>query len=196
LAAEEISERSGKASYQLTDPGKSELAGGPQDPAAVFTLSGAAINELLRHAGATPATAIATPAVSTDAVAAEEPVPDAPPASPIYESADAPAPAPTPAPTIAAVSDDALIDEARELLRERHGHTGLVPIFELRRRIKAKFGDLSASHAELDGRLKRLRREYRLRLVSISDRSRATPEELSESVPGEEEMFFYVGELR
>jgi DNA-binding PadR family transcriptional regulator len=174
LVAEEIAERSGKASYQLTERGKTELARGGQHPGTIFSLSGAAINELLRHAGA--------------AAGADVKVTAQPPAHDV--------PAPKPAHQAPQLSDDTVIGEAKDLLRERHGHTGLVPIFELRRRIKAKFGDLPASHSDLDGRLKRLRREYRLRLVSISDRSRATAEELSESVPGEEEMFFYVGELR
>jgi hypothetical protein len=100
------------------------------------------------------------------------------------------------APLSVPLSDDALLDEARVLLRDRHSHTGLVPIFELRRRVKMQFGDLAASHEELDGRLRRLRREHRVRLVSISDRSQATAEQLSDSVPGEDEMFYYVGELQ
>lgn len=174
LVQEEVAERSGKTSFQLTEHGKTELAKGGQHPGAMFNLSGQTINELLGYAGAVAGGNVTIPA------------------QPLAHADHASKPHHQPA----QVSDDTLIDEARELLREKHGHTGLVPIFELRRRIKAKFGDLPASHAELDGRLKRLRREYRLRLVSISDRSRATAEELSESVPGEEEMFFYVGELR
>jgi DNA-binding PadR family transcriptional regulator len=190
-AAEELAERSGKTAYLLTDLGKQELAKGGQHPAAVFSLSGAVINELLRHAGAAAPAAMPVQHAKPQSVhpVTHEQVPLAhPAASPTVEHATAP--------PAAQFTDDALIGEAKELLRERHGHTGLVPIFELRRRVLDKFGAQFASHGDLDGRIKRLRREHRLRLVSISDRSRATPQELSESVPGEEEMFFYVGELR
>jgi hypothetical protein len=212
-----------RVSYHLTAHGTTQLAQGEQHPLAMFKLSGAALNELLRaggaglnvgralpaealdgavHVGSAPRTENAPDAASaprteaapdaasaprTENVVAAEPVRSADPTESAVDATPEPA---------APLTDDALLDEAKNLLRDRHSHTGLVPIFELRHRVKVQFGDLAASHEELDGRLRRLRREHRVRLVSISDRSQATAEQLSDSVPGEDEMFYYVGELQ
>jgi hypothetical protein len=77
------------------------------------------------------------------------------------------------------------------LLRERFTVTGMVPIHEIRREIASRFGGQAASHAILDPTLLGLRRTKQLWLVSISDRSRATPEQLQDSLPGVGETFFY-----
>jgi hypothetical protein len=79
-------------------------------------------------------------------------------------------------------------------LREKHWHTAMVPIHEIRQRIAARQGERAARHDVLDERVRQLRREDRLRLISLSDLSRATPEQLADSIPGDNETFFYVGE--
>jgi DNA-binding PadR family transcriptional regulator len=155
-------EPAGGKIVRLSDAGKRKLAAIPQHPQLQWKLTGSAINELLRMARA---------------------------------SLDSPAhhhPAAPPEHIVSPLTDDALIEEAKTLLRERHGRTGFVPIFELRHHVEQNHGAAEASHAQLDARLRRLRAAGRLRLVSISDRSRATPEQLSASIPGEDELFFYV----
>jgi predicted transcriptional regulator len=78
-----------------------------------------------------------------------------------------------------------------ELLRERFTVLDMVPIHEIRRAVAEQFGPHAASHAVFDEVLFDLRRAKKLWLVSISDRSRATPEQLQDSVPGVGETFFY-----
>ena len=82
----------------------------------------------------------------------------------------------------------------RELLRERYSHTGLVPIHEVRQMIAARHGEPAARHEALDGQVRQLRRDGRVRMVSIADQGRATSEQLGQSIPGENEIFFYLGE--
>lgn len=84
-----------------------------------------------------------------------------------------------------------VLDIFYELLRERFTVLDMVPIHEIRRAVAERFGPRAASHAVFDEVLFVLRRAKKLWLVSISDRSRATPEELQDSVPGVGEMFFY-----
>lgn len=86
----------------------------------------------------------------------------------------------------------AVLDVFRELLRERFTVTGMVPIHEIRREVAERFGPQSASHAVLDEVLLELRRARQVKLISISDRSRATPEQLQDSVFAVGETFFYV----
>lgn len=70
--------------------------------------------------------------------------------------------------------------------------TGMVKISDLRKSIADQLGPAAASHEHLDETLKRLRYDGKIRLVSISDKSKATREELNASVPGENETFYYV----
>jgi DNA-binding MarR family transcriptional regulator len=86
----------------------------------------------------------------------------------------------------------AIVAEFEELLRESHSHRGRVPIHELRRRVRDKFGSEAAQHDRFDAILKQLRQRRCVRLVSISDLRDATQEELNESIPGMNETFFYV----
>lgn len=104
------------------------------------------------------------------------------------------APVTQPAASAPALTDDALMDEAKRLMREVGLH-GMLPIYQIRRSIRGKFGPQAASHESLDPQIKQLRGK-RLRLVSISDRSRATPDQLQDSIQGLEEIFFYVEELK
>ena len=84
------------------------------------------------------------------------------------------------------------MDIFAELRRERHANTGLVPIHEVRSQIRQRHGEAAASHAVLDEVLKGLRRSRKLGLLSLSDRSRATSEQLHDSIVGVGETFFYL----
>lgn len=77
------------------------------------------------------------------------------------------------------------------LRRERHQYSGMVPIHEIRAEVQRKFGAAAASHAQLDPLFYKLHREKRLHLLSIADHSKATQEQLQESITGVGEVLFY-----
>ncbi len=79
-----------------------------------------------------------------------------------------------------------------ELRRERFARNGIVPVYELRRLLTARHGTEAGSHAALDPLLKQMRREKRVRLIAINDLAGATTDQLDDSVPGENETFFYL----
>jgi hypothetical protein len=79
-----------------------------------------------------------------------------------------------------------------KLLHERHANTGLVPIHEVRVTIRQQFGEEAASHGVFDEVVRGMRRSKKLALLSISDRSRATEEQLRDSIVGVGETFFYL----
>jgi predicted transcriptional regulator len=87
---------------------------------------------------------------------------------------------------------DLILAEFKELRREHFGHTGLVPIHGLRRRLAQKYGAETARHDVLDPQLQLLRQQNRLRLVAISQTSDATAEQLNDSIPGVNETLFYL----
>jgi hypothetical protein len=119
----------------------------------------------------------ASPVAPLKAKAQQEPVPSATTVSPK-------SPPPLTAETV--------LDAFEELRRERFARNGIVPVFELRRLLAARHGPEAGSHAVLDPILKQMRREKRLRLIAIGDLSEATIEQLDDSVPGENETFFYL----
>jgi hypothetical protein len=79
-----------------------------------------------------------------------------------------------------------------DLRRERFARNGIVPVYELRRLLAARHGAETVSHAALDPLLKQLRRDKRLRMIAIGDLSEATTDQLDDSLPGENETFFYL----
>jgi len=79
-----------------------------------------------------------------------------------------------------------------ELLNERYANTGLVPIHEVRTTIRQRFGMTVASHEVFDDVLFGMRRSKKVALLSISDRSSATEEQLRDSIVGVGETFFYL----
>jgi len=83
-------------------------------------------------------------------------------------------------------------DMLEELRSEKYSHRDSVPIWEMRELVAARFGPEAAKHAVFDPLLKQWRRENRIRLIAIGDRSRATPEQLAQSIPGENETFCFV----
>ena len=98
-----------------------------------------------------------------------------------------PAVAPTPAELEAAV-----MEIFHGLLRERYSNDSRVPIHEIRSGIADRFGSETASHKEFDGILLGLDLKGKVRLVSIDDRSRATPRQLQDSIPASEGTLFHV----
>jgi hypothetical protein len=87
---------------------------------------------------------------------------------------------------------DAVLEEFAELRREKYHLAGMVPIHEIRQRIRARFGEASARHDVLDEVIRGLWRDGRMKLVTLSDLGRATPEQLQDSVPGVGETLFYL----
>jgi DNA-binding MarR family transcriptional regulator len=164
--------------YELTEQGEELLGASDQYPGAEFTLTGREFNricEAVRHGGfdAQPPEQ-ARPAPKEQA-----------PAAPVQ-----PEPVEVKAPVTLTTS--VLLELVEELRSERYLRTGMVPIWDLRRQVAARIGQEAATHATLDPLLKQLRRQDRVRLVSIADRSRATTDQLDDSIPGENETFFYV----
>lgn len=158
-------------SYRLTDAGRARLATLRHHPAARFTVSGGALNELLDVArGAPPA----EPAAAEPAGGAE---------SAAQSGSQVPA-------DLGRVA----YDEFRELLRERHSRDRLVPIYELRRQIASKYGAAAARHDALDGPILQLWRQGRVRVISISDLRNASADELADSISDNYETLFYMKE--
>jgi len=183
-----IEQRRGKSvSWQPVESAASRLAKLEQHPEVELTLNGAAWNAVkLTNAGA-----------SSVSQSPPQPSPGVPGkgvrlASPALSASDRGST--SNALPSAAEFEDIILAEFRELLREKHWHTGMVPIHEIRQRVAAGQGERAARHDVLDERVRQLRRADRLRLISLSDLSRATPEQLADSIPGDNETFFYVGE--
>ena len=74
-----------------------------------------------------------------------------------------------------------------DLVRKR-----MVPIHEIRTFVRRRLGDAAARHDSLDSVLLEMRRRMSWRVIPISDRSRATAEELQDAVPGVGETLFYL----
>lgn len=152
------------AEYALTSKGKQYLTTLSFDELGEFKIQGLALTELLRIARTARPTEIEVrPAKSPDAL--------------IPSSKDL---------------ETVVIEITNQLLRERFQAMGMVPIHELRSAITLRMGATASSHGVLDSLLLELRRAKKVRLISISDRSRATPEQLQESVHAVGETFFYV----
>lgn len=105
-------------------------------------------------------------------------------------------PAPEPPPVAAATPAPAksmpeAIHDIVDSLKAKHAATGLVPVHEIRDEVERLFGPAAARDA-FDNAMLDHRRTGALDLVSISDRSRATPDQLRKSVHAVGEQFFYV----
>lgn len=148
--------------YALTPAGKRYLATLSFDALGEVKIAGAALTELLAATRATE------PAGTSKAVAS---------------------------PAAAALTGEqlerAVTAEFQELLRGEFANLRMVPIHEIRRRVVERHGAGAAPHAAFNDVLLDLRRTRRLHLVSISDRSRATPDQLRDSVFAVGETFFY-----
>jgi hypothetical protein len=85
-----------------------------------------------------------------------------------------------------------ILEIFQELLREKFAHTGLVPIHALRRAIKERVGDHAGRHDVLDEKIKGLWSGGKLNLLPINDATGVTAEELSDSIRGAQETWFYL----
>ena len=151
--------------YRLTPTGRDYLAANAHFPERPIQIDGHALNALLlaaRLAGRPQS------APSEMANAAEgEPAPPADLAQAAYR-------------------------EFEELRREKYGHTGLVPIHEIRDALATRYGPRAARHDTLDEALHELRRKGQVRMLAIVDLQKATTEQLNGSVPGVNETLFYL----
>ena len=160
-----IDKGSRSESYRLTPGGEEMLAALRHYPTTRFWLTGRQLNALLdRVSGAAMRQPEAPPTTSAQPQTVQPP----------------------------ADLSRAVYDEFEELRRERHGHTGLVPIHEIRARIAEKYGPQAARHDVLDEPIRELWRQGRVRLVSLADLQKATPEQLNNSVPGVNETLFFM----
>lgn len=155
----------------LTERGQESLVATDQFPSLEFRLKGKQLNALRE----------AICLVTT--MDASDPEPDGnPPVTVEPDSASTPF----------ALSVGDVLEAFEELRRERFSEDGVVPIYELRRHLIARFGPESGSHPVLDPLLFHLRKENRLRMIPIAALGRASQEQLAESVHGESEIFFSV----
>lgn len=84
-----------------------------------------------------------------------------------------------------------LIQDMRSKYTES-GAGGRFPIHELRDRIKEEYGPEAASPEVFDKLLKEMRKNGDIRFVAIGDRSRATGEQLANSIQGENETYYLI----
>lgn len=152
--------------YTLTRTGKQYLATLPFDAFGEFKIKGSTLTELLAAAreGAKPATGV-PPSVEPRT---HHPAPDA------------------------AQLEKAVMNIFHALLNGRFANLRMVPIHEIRSEVANQFGSHSVSHTDFNELLLELRRTDRMRLISIDDRSRATPDQLRDSITALGETFFYV----
>jgi DNA-binding PadR family transcriptional regulator len=90
----------------------------------------------------------------------------------------------------------AVLEEFRSLLRERHSRSGLVPIHEVRHGIAARFGAGAARHDVLDEIILALWRNGHVGLEAISDLAGTSEEQLNDSIPGVSGTLFYLEAAR
>jgi hypothetical protein len=181
--------RHGKgASYRLGEAGAGEelLGNLPQYPKVLFyRLTGQMLNDLfaaVRRAAAqqaSPPSPVPTPV---------------PQLRPLEKALDHPQP-PLHAhengkPIIPQDFASAIFEEFEKLRREQQDP--MVPIYKVRQRIAARFGPEAAGHDVLNPEIRRLRHEQRVRMIPISDLCEATAEQLTESIAGVNETFFYL----
>lgn len=162
----EVIKSSRSESYRLTSAGERLLATLEHYPTTKVTLNGRQLNALLQAVRSSTPSAGATQEFGRGT-----------------ESRGIPLPADL---------SQAIYEEFDDLRRERYGHTGLVPIHEIRARIAAEYGTEAARHDVLDEPIRELWRQGRVRMVALSDLGRATPEQLNDSVPGVHETLFYL----
>jgi predicted transcriptional regulator len=84
----------------------------------------------------------------------------------------------------------------RDLLQERYGVTGLVPIADVRGMVRERLGEASARHDVFDEAVRGLWRTGKVRLTPIFDRAKASPEQLRDAIPGVGETLFYLEAVR
>lgn len=92
--------------------------------------------------------------------------------------------------------DRAIAAAFNDLLREEFAVSGMVPIHRVRAVIRDSLGDAAARHDAFDPAVLRLWQVGELRLFPITDLSKASPDELRDSIPGTGETLFYLEAVR
>jgi len=157
----------GNASYRLEEAGEQLLGASEQYPTISFKLTGNDLNALISVAR-----------LSQKAVA--EPVGDAKPPQPERKNE-------IPSPTT-----ERVLAEFERLRREQFSEHGMVPIYVLRQAVAKLFGQAAAAHDTLDPLLHELRRQRRIRLVALGNAGDRTEQQLADSIPGENEIYFAI----
>ena len=86
----------------------------------------------------------------------------------------------------------AVMGTFEDLLADKYAAVRMVPIHEIRAEIRSRFGERAASSEVFNDLLLDMRRAKKVRLLSIDDRSRATEQQLADSIFAVGETFFYV----
>src|SRR5205823_3730637 len=94
--------------------------------------------------------------------------------------------------SIPALTATQVLAEFERLKQEQYSQHGMVPIYALRQVIAERFGIQAATHDSLDSLLKDLRRQQQIRLVALGNAGGATEQQLADSIPGEDEIYFAV----
>ena len=154
--------------YTLTADGLRTLGAGKQydHPAINFTLNGPALNRLLDAARSVSAPT----------------APDDPPAA---------APEPEPAPT-AEVTPEQIHAFIAQLQANQYAGRDQIPIHEVRALVARHHGAHAASHPVFDKLLKRMRSVGDLEISAIADSRHTSPEHLDASIPGMNEVLFFI----
>ena len=148
--------------YVLTEAGHSHLGTLSFEDFGKLTLSGSALTRLLRVARG----------------------------SEVYPP-DHPSSPRTPAPVLTPRDLEAAVLAASEQVR-RDGNTKLAPICEVRAIMRQRYCEAAVSRDAFDECILELRRSKKQRVISISDKSSATGEQLRDSVLAVGEVFFYL----
>lgn len=157
-----------EGSYTLTPSGKRHLTTLPFDAFGEFKIKGSVLTELLTAAREGGKSTTETPASTSAEPRTHHTM------------------------LTAEQLESAVMDIFHELLRGRFANLRMVPIHEIRHEITNRLGTHAVSHADFNELLLDLRRTDKVRLISISDRSRATSEQLRDSVFAVGETFFYM----
>jgi hypothetical protein len=91
-----------------------------------------------------------------------------------------------------ALSAEQVLAEFERLRQDRYAQHGMVPIHALRGAIAQRFGPAAADHDSLDPLLKELRRQGQIRLVALGNAGAATEQQIADSIPGENEIYFAI----
>jgi DNA-binding PadR family transcriptional regulator len=167
-----IEHRKGVSVAYTLDPdrGSEALASAKQHDAVSFTLTGQTLNALIQAARGSLTEHGGTPPH-------DEPIP-----SPPTESSPSP------------LGPEEIAKIVERLRSTSVARDGLVPIHEVRRLVAEEHGLEAASHGAFDPLLKRMRSDGQVKLMPISDKRRATQEQLDASIPGVNETIFYIVE--
>ncbi len=150
--------------------GTSALAAARQHEAVTFTMTGATLNALLASARQ------ASPGPTR--------LEDSPPPEEI---------APLTRPTTSSTVGPEDIAKYIDLLQaDAYAGKDLIPIHAVRRLVAEYHGNEAAGHPTFDPLVKRMRSEGQLRLIAISDNRDATQKELDDSIPGMNEIIFFI----